>query len=93
MHCAPIDVLPRTSDIDAPKWASESARHLVDADASGPAFGPATDVEIALARALEGAAAAGRFDVVAQLARELEARRLAWSSNVVPLDVTRSGRR
>jgi hypothetical protein len=33
-------------------------------------------VETALARALERASAAGRWDVVAQLARELEARRL-----------------
>jgi hypothetical protein len=33
-------------------------------------------VEQALAKAIEAAAAAGSFDVVAQLARELEARRL-----------------
>jgi hypothetical protein len=43
------------------------------------------DVEAALARALGQAAAAGRFDVVAQLARELEARRLARAGNVVRL--------
>lgn len=42
-------------------------------------------VELALARALEAATAAGRFDVVAQLARELEARRLAHEPNVVTL--------
>jgi hypothetical protein len=46
----------------------------------------ATDIEIALVRALETAAAAGRFDVVAQLARELEARRLARLGNVVALE-------
>jgi hypothetical protein len=34
-------------------------------------------VEAALAKALEGATVAGRWDVVAQLAKELEARRLA----------------
>jgi hypothetical protein len=34
-------------------------------------------VECALARALDRASGAGRFDVVAQLASELEARRLA----------------
>jgi hypothetical protein len=34
-------------------------------------------VEMALARALTEASAAGRFDVVVQLARELEARRVA----------------
>lgn len=42
-------------------------------------------MEAALARALDAAAAAGRFDVVAQLARELEARRLAREPNVVTL--------
>jgi hypothetical protein len=48
-------------------------------------------VEAALAKALEGAAAAGRFDVVAQLARELEARRLAGSKNVVTLETRHRG--
>jgi hypothetical protein len=43
-------------------------------------------VEEALARALDRASEAGRFDVVAQLARELEARRLVRPTNVVPLD-------
>lgn len=38
----------------------------------------------AVERALAGAAEAGRFDAVAQLARELEARRLARAGNVVP---------
>jgi hypothetical protein len=42
-------------------------------------------VEVALAKALDAAASAGRFDVVAQLAREFEARRLASAGNVVPL--------
>jgi hypothetical protein len=35
------------------------------------------EVEAALARALDAAATAGRFDVVAQIAGELQARRLA----------------
>jgi hypothetical protein len=49
---------------------------------------PSTDaVEAALATALVEAATAGRFDVVAQLARELEARRLARAGNVVRLPV------
>jgi hypothetical protein len=43
-------------------------------------------VEAALAGALKGATDAGRWDVVAQLARELEARRTARAGNVVPLD-------
>jgi hypothetical protein len=42
-------------------------------------------VEAALAKALDEAASAGRFDIVAQLAKELEARRIARPGNVVPL--------
>jgi hypothetical protein len=61
------------------------SRNPHDADAFGPTFGPIDSVERALATALEAAAAAGRFDVVAQLARELEARHLAAAGNVVPL--------
>jgi hypothetical protein len=45
----------------------------------------------ALARALEGATAAGRWDVVSQLARELEARRLA-GAGVLVLDAVRRRR-
>ena len=50
----------------------------------------ASDVDAALALALTKAAEAGRFDVVAQLARELEARRLA-GSNVVTIDARKGG--
>jgi len=49
-------------------------------------------IEAALAKALEGATAAGRFDVVAQLAMELEARRLARMGNVVALQTKRRTR-
>jgi hypothetical protein len=77
---------------EAASRAPESPRYPVDADAFGPGFGPNGDVvEAALARALDAAAKAGRFDVVAQLARELEARRLTRSTNVVSLP-TRSRR-
>jgi hypothetical protein len=47
-------------------------------------------IDTALAFALTEAAKAGRFDVVAQLAKELEARRLASSPNVVTLDSARA---
>jgi hypothetical protein len=47
-------------------------------------MGQWTRVESALAVALTEAARAGRFDVVAQLARELEARRLARSNVAGP---------
>jgi hypothetical protein len=78
MDHARIDVHLDTSEPEACPKASETPRYPVDAHAFGPAIGPMGDVvEAALARALDAAAAAGRFDVVAQLARELEARRLA----------------
>ncbi len=51
------------------------------------------DVEAALVKALVQAADAGRFDVVAQLARELEACRFARAGNVVRLDDRERGRR
>ena len=50
-------------------------------------------VEAALAEALALAATAGRFDVVAQRARELEARRFARAGNVLTLDARQKGRR
>jgi hypothetical protein len=51
------------------------------------------DVEEALAFALAEAAKVGRFDVVSQLAKELEARRLASRSNVVTLHTGKRGAR
>jgi hypothetical protein len=48
-------------------------------------------VEAALAEALRGATAAGQWTVVAQLARELEARREA-RAGVVALDAERAKR-
>jgi len=60
--------------------------------ADGDAAAEVDPVEAALAGALTSAAAAGRFDVVAQLARELEARRLAGTSNVVRIGSKRQGR-
>jgi hypothetical protein len=57
-----------------------------DLDQTSPATAEADAVEAALAKALEGATAAGRWDVVSQLAGELEARRLARMGNVVSLD-------
>ena len=57
-----------------------------DLDQTRPAPAEAEAVEAALAKALEGATAAGRWEVVSQLARELEARRLARMGNVVTLD-------
>ncbi|MGH7440241.1 MAG: hypothetical protein ACRENE_31500 [Polyangiaceae bacterium] len=46
----------------------------------GAAAGEVDPVDVALARALADASTAGRFDVVLQLAKELEARRLERGS-------------
>ena len=59
----------------------------LDAHASGSDEAPGDPLE----RALLLAAEAGRFDVVAALARELEARRLANSPNVVKMLATGRG--
>ncbi|MFP6687164.1 MAG: hypothetical protein VB934_20760, partial [Polyangiaceae bacterium] len=56
---------------------------------SGPARAFSDAVEVALADALQRAAISRRWDVASQLARELEARRLAQSSDKVV--ITRAG--
>jgi hypothetical protein len=69
----------------------ESARNDAGESTALPRSAAASDaVEEALARAVTLASAAGRFDVVAQLARELEARRLAQAGNVVTLSEQRA---
>ncbi len=52
----------------------------------GPASGAADAVEVALANAITAAVADGKFDVVSQLCREIEARRLARAGNVVAIN-------
>lgn len=64
---------------------SGQARTTPDATAVGRSWGDADPVEAAIAEALRKATEVGRFDVVAQLARELEARRTAGAGNVVAL--------
>jgi hypothetical protein len=81
--------IEETSPIDDPRDPETTP---VDG-ALGQSWGNQDPVEAALAKALEGAAAAGRFDVVAQLAKELEARRLARMGNVHALDAKREERR
>jgi hypothetical protein len=49
-------------------------------------------VETVLAKALERASAAGQWDVVAAISRELEARRLTRAGNVVRLSSERKRR-
>ena len=61
-------------------------------DQPPPAPAVADPVEGALAAALAGATAAGRWDVVSQLAKELEARRLANTNVVVGMFSPRRGR-
>jgi hypothetical protein len=70
---------------EKPSRVDASARPLV---ATGPTK---SDVDLLLADALAKAAAVGQWDVVAQLASELEARRLVASGEVAtkrpPADV------
>jgi hypothetical protein len=42
-------------------------------------------MEVALAEAIRRASTAGQWDIVAQLAKELDARRRARSGNIVPI--------
>jgi len=72
----------------------DSSPNVTTSETSEPAAtSRAVDVETRLAVALSRAAEAGRFDIVAQLARELEARRLARAGNVVRLDDRERGKR
>ncbi len=90
MHSASIDERSHTCEGDSLPMTSETASLKTGNEASGPAIGPSLDVESALAFAISEAARAARWDVVSQLARELEARRLASTPNVVPLERGRS---
>jgi hypothetical protein len=80
--------IEKTSPIGDPSGPENGGVHPGVGQSWGnePGEGAARDpVDMALARALTEASAAGRFDVVAQLAKELEARRLARHPNVVAL--------
>ena len=71
----------------------EKALNRPSNGAVGQSMGHPADVEAALAAAMTAAVTVGRFDVVVQLAKELEARRLARLGNVVSIDsAKRSGR-
>jgi integrase len=76
-------VNPPDSDAGASSPRDETERPKPDVTSAVDA------VETALADALTKATTAERWDVVAQLARELEARRLARSANVVVLAAER----
>ena len=83
---------PEGRETPSQTGAAEDTSRPLDAPkcATGQRVGQGVDpVDATLAKALGDAAAAGRFDVVAQLARELEARRLAASPNVVALPARR----
>jgi hypothetical protein len=80
---------------DSATSVSQSAEDVARSDDVLPRSAAAWDpdpVEAALARALDRASEAGRFDVVAQLARELGARRLGRARNVVRLEDKRAKR-
>ena len=85
----------KTSPIGDPRRPENGVLHPGKGQSGGNQETLATledQVELELARALGKAAAAARFDVVAQLAKELEARRLARLTNVIKLDATRRPR-
>jgi hypothetical protein len=92
----------KTSTCDTPSretTPTPSPSRSVTSSSSSFAFGDAKPptseaqrdaVEAALVAALVGATQAERWDVVAQLAKELEARRLACSGSVVLIAKARS---
>ena len=81
---------PATSAPSVANGRENDAAEMTKDDATRPevsALSAPTDaVEAALAEAIKVATSAGRWDVVAQLARELEARRVARAGNVARLD-------
>jgi len=81
--------------LGTPQTSSETAEKKITPasliDSSDRFDGTADAIESALAKAIEGATVAGKFDVVAELCRELEARRLTRAGNVVRLDARRKG--
>jgi hypothetical protein len=104
-HTARVAKLADAADLGSqePQPASPDAKKIGPArDPRSPEIGTeqraewqssgnADPVEAALAKALGEASTAGRFDVVAQLARELEARRGVRTGNAVRLDPARRG--
>jgi hypothetical protein len=102
VHGKGVEREPRVETAHAPVDSPQEPATRVDASpppalAIGPTSGPSSDaaggdVDTALAKALEQAAAAGRFDVVALLAGELQARRLA-REGVAALDAKKRQRR
>jgi hypothetical protein len=87
--------IEKTRTIGDPSGPEITGVHPGEGQSRGnqpPLEGAVDLVELELAKALSKAADAERFDVVAQLAKELEARRLARLTNVVKLDATRRPR-
>ena len=97
--CNAVDTANGDRDLPCfPVSPDDSSRNVsTPGTTSGPyhsgVSSSAVDVETGLAAALLRAAEAGRFDVVAQLAHELEARRLARVGNVVGPDEGERGKR
>lgn len=81
--------LPTEATVSVPFDAPKSATGQPRDNEGGNPIDP---LEAALAAALDGATRAGEWGVVAQLARELEARRQGRAANVVPLRPERSRR-
>ncbi len=78
---------------DSSRIVTTEGVHRTEPAQPPAAIPDAIDIEAALVAALSRAAEAGRFDVVAQLARELEARRLARAGDVARLGDRERGAR
>jgi hypothetical protein len=78
---------PPTDAQNASTTRNDANARSVDAGVDGREA-----IEAALASALETAASAGRFDVVAQLARELEARRTGKRAGMPPRETAKPER-
>jgi len=87
---AASNAIPQDSAASVSESARDDARSRGVLPRSATAWKP-DSVEAALARALTEASAAGRFDVVLQLAKELEARWLAPLTSVLPEDLDSHG--
>jgi hypothetical protein len=90
VQVASSSFLQESASVDSRSEQNEPLRNTSERNVANDVANAQT-IETALSLALIEAAKAGRFDVVSQLAKELEARRLASSPNVVTLDTSKRG--
>lgn len=81
------------ASVPHPAFSALAGHDDMDQAAETTASAPGSEPSSAIARALELAAVAGQWGVVAQLGKELEARRLARAGNVMALPPAGTRRR